>query len=79
MSDPVEFRPETLEALMWAGITPPEFGRKTQCPCCSAFRKKPRHRCLAITETAQSVRWFCHNRCGFEGSESLPQSRKENQ
>lgn len=75
MAEPFPFRPETIEALLWAGITPPEFGRKTRCPQCSEFRKRPRHRCLAITETALSVRWFCFNRCGFEGAEEMPQGR----
>jgi hypothetical protein len=59
--------PSAIEALMWAGITPPKEGRKrTTCPKCSPTRKKAWEKCLLIREDAPGItKVYCHH-CRYE-------------
>ncbi len=62
--------PETIAALKANGIAPPNRGRSTTCPKCSASRAKSWERCLKLRtrDAAQSgwVAWICYH-CGWEG------------
>jgi hypothetical protein len=52
---------EHRKTLVWAGIKPPETGRKTTCPKCSHKRRKSNEKCLKITATDQGLEWFCYH------------------
>jgi len=53
-------------ALMYAGINPPPQGKnKTQCPKCSATRKKSREKCMVIKPDEWGMAVYCHH-CGYK-------------
>jgi len=58
------------EALMFNGITPPDYGTRTTCPVCSHTRQKSREKCLSIYTSENTLRWLCHH-CAFCGEDRI--------